>query len=86
MKYISGGYKEEGAWTNTVEFFNFEKGAWTPFAFFPQLTNGRHYHGITTLGKPYTVPVPIKDTAFIKKIFSEHAHYGAFYSKSFTCI
>ena len=51
LNHILGGYKEEGAWTNTVEFFNFEKGAWTPFPFFPQLTNGRHYHGLTTLGK-----------------------------------
>ena len=48
--YFSGGYKGEGAWTNTVEFFNFEKGSWTPFSFFPQLTDGRHYHGLTTLG------------------------------------
>ena len=47
---FAGGYRDNGAWTNTVEFFNFEKGEWTPFAFFPQLTDGRHYHGLTTLG------------------------------------
>lgn len=52
---VTGGYKSIGAWTNSVEFFNFEKGIWTPFAFFPQMTEGRHYHGITTLGLIPTV-------------------------------
>ena len=52
---VAGGYKSNGAWTNTVEFFNFEKGAWVPLAFFPLLKNGRHYHGLTTLGLIPTV-------------------------------
>ena len=38
-----------------MEFFNFEKGLWVPLAFFPQLTEGRHYHGLTTLGLIPTV-------------------------------
>lgn len=50
-----GGYKSSGAWTNTVEFFNFEKGEWVPFFFSPQLTDGRHYHGLTSLGLIPTV-------------------------------
>ena len=52
---VAGGYKSHGAWTNTVEFFNFETGKWVPPAFFPQLTDGRHYHGVTTLGLIPTV-------------------------------
>ena len=47
---VAGGYKDNGAWTNTVEFFSFEKATWTPFTFFPQLSEGRHYHGATSLG------------------------------------
>ena len=52
---VAGGYKSNGAWTNTVEFFNFQDGAWVPTAFFPALKNGRHYHGLTTLGSIPTV-------------------------------
>ena len=52
---VAGGYKSNGAWTNTVEFFNFQNGAWVPQAFFPALKNGRHYHGLTTLGLIPTV-------------------------------
>lgn len=52
---VAGGYKMEGAWMSTVEFFDFGKGEWIPLAFFPRMTDGRHYHGLTTLGLIPTV-------------------------------
>jgi len=52
---VSGGYRLRGAWTSSVDFLDFRTGKWTSLLFFPRLTQGRHYHGLTTMGLVPTV-------------------------------
>ena len=47
---VAGGYKLLGAWTSSVEFFDFGTGKWASTLHFPRMNEGRHNHGLTTVG------------------------------------
>ena len=47
---VAGGYKLLGAWTPSIEFFNFDKGKWASTHHLPRLNEARHYNGLTTIG------------------------------------
>lgn len=47
---VAGGYRKDGAWLSSIEFYIYDKGdEWQLIDFLPYLVNGRHNHGFTTL-------------------------------------
>ncbi len=47
---VAGGYRSDGAWMASVEFLDYDRGEWIPLIHFPRMQDGRHYHGLASIG------------------------------------